>query len=138
RARRRHGGDAVLPLMSRLASQVIKGPRREGHGHAVEGAGSAATKPQFRLRAEGEAEDMAEDRPVAVPADPGARIVAEQRCLHELVRIEAGELRRSCAQREEPIRYRVGRPDAGVVEIVAPAERGCEPFTGPLMETERR
>src|SRR5262249_21548817 len=60
------------------------------------------------------------------------------RRLHEVVRIEAAELRRPRAQRQQPVRQRLGRVDVRIVEVVAPAERGREPPAGPLMELERR
>ena len=49
----------------------------------VETTGPAPPEAHRRRGAERDAEDMLERRPVAVPADPGAGIVADQQGLDE-------------------------------------------------------
>src|SRR3954469_15601901 len=77
-AGRIHPGDAVLPFVPRRARQMIDGPRSEQRGGAIETAGSAPAKSQRRRCSKRDAEDMLEDRAVAVPAKPRTRIVADQ------------------------------------------------------------
>src|SRR5207253_533401 len=98
----------------------------------------APAKSERRGRAERDADDVLEQRPIAVPADPGAWIVADQQRMHELLRSESGEAGGLLADRQQPVGYRVCPPEARIVEVVAPAEGVGEPLAFPAVEPEGR
>src|SRR5215472_10347124 len=81
---------------------------------------------------------MLEDRPVAVPADGGAGVVADDERLDQLVGRKRREPRRPFAQGQEPVRDRIGRRQARIVKVVAPAEGARKPLSFPAMELEGR
>src|SRR5271163_363737 len=81
---------------------------------------------------------MPEHQPVSVPPNPGTRIVADQQGLDEFVRFQARKPRRLCPKRQQPIRDRLGRGEAGIVKVVSPAVGGGQPLTEPSMELEGR
>src|SRR5689334_1506766 len=81
---------------------------------------------------------MLEDRPVTMPANSGARIVADQQRLYEVIRLEAGEPRRLLTQGQQPIRDRIGPAEGCCLEVVAPAKRGGQALSGPSVKTEGR
>jgi hypothetical protein len=81
---------------------------------------------------------MFEHRPIAVPADPGADIVANEQCLNELIRLQMGEPCCVRAQREQPFRNRIAWGEAPRLEIVGPAKRHRQALPEPSVEAERR
>src|SRR5690349_22662686 len=81
---------------------------------------------------------MLEDRPVTMPTNSGARIVADQQRLYEVIRLEAGEPGRPLTQGQQPIRDRIGSTEACCLEVVAPAERGGQALSGPSVEAKGR
>lgn len=66
---------------------------------------------------------MFKHRPVLVPADARAGVVADQQGLFELLGRETRESGGPSFQRLEPIRERIGRREPAGLEIIAPAER---------------
>ena len=137
-AGRVHLGDAVLPAVPGLAAQMIRRPRRQGGGRAVEPARPATAEAHDRRRAERHADDVLENRAVAVPADSRARVVAGEQHLRERLRREPRERRAARPERQQPIGDRSRRRDLRGVEIVVPAERGGDPLAEPALEAERR
>src|SRR5271166_6005593 len=81
---------------------------------------------------------MPEHQPVSVPPNPGTRIVADQQGLDEFARLQAREPCRLRTKWQQPIRDRLGRSEARVVEVVAPTVGGGQPLTQPSMEAEGR
>ena len=81
--------------------------------------------------------DVAEDRPVAVPAEAGAFAIADQQGVLERVRREAGEGGGAGADRQQPVRDRLGLGQAGAVEAVGPAERHGLALAEEALELER-
>ena len=76
---------------------------------------------------------------VAVPADPGAGIVAGDQDVDEIARLRRPRSRGcSRAHRMQPVGNWIGRREAGVVEIVAPAEAPGLAVADPAVEAERR
>src|SRR5690606_36166949 len=51
---------------------------------------------------------------------------------------QAGELRGTPLQRQQPFGDSIGRAKGTVVEIIAPAEGGGEPLADPSLELKRR
>ena len=96
--------------MSSLAGQMIDRSRRQQHRRPVETTRPASPETHRRRGAQRDAEDMLEHRPVAVPPDPGARVIADHQGLDEFVRLQAGEPRRlrevAIASRGSPRRVR--------------------------------
>ena len=67
---------------------------RPGHQQCrrpIKAAVPASPEPHRRRRPKRDADDMLEDRPISMPADASARIVADHQGLHEVIRREAGE-----------------------------------------------
>ena len=124
--------------MSGLAGQVIDRSRRQQHRRPIETTRPASPETHRRRGAQRDAEDMLEHRPVAVPADPGPRVIADQQGLDEFVRLQAGEPRRLRPKRQQPIRDRLGGCETGIVEVIAPAVGGGQPLAQPAMEPEGR
>ena len=81
---------------------------------------------------------MLKHRPIAVPADPGTRVIADDQGLDEVPRFQAGKPRRPGASRQQPVGKRVGRAEVGGVEIVAPAIGRGQPLAKPAVKAERR
>src|SRR6478672_7901569 len=73
-----------------------------------------------------------------MPADACAGIIAGEEDVHELVRLKARESGRPLAKDVEPIGDRIGRREARVVEVVAPAEALRPAVAEPAVESERR
>lgn len=65
---------------------------------------------------------MLEHRPVAMPADAGARIVADEQRLGEVAGRKTGKTRCACSHVFEKVGDRQGRRERRGVEIVAPAK----------------
>jgi hypothetical protein len=133
-----HLRNAVLPFVSSFAREMVDGSRRQQCRRPIKAARPASAEPHRRRRAERNADDMLEDGPITMPADPGARIVADHQGLHERVRSKSGKRRGLLAQRQQPIGDRIGRAEASGVEVVPPAIGGCKAFPEPSVEAERR
>src|SRR6185312_10420172 len=116
------GNNAVLPLPSRFAGQQIGRTGKDIEPGTIEPARAATAETQRRRRRKREADNAVEHVAIAVPADSGARIVAREEDVHEIVGSESGKRRGRLSQRQEPAGYRVRRREARIVEIVAPAK----------------
>ena len=108
--------------MANLARQMINRARREFGLGSAEAAVGPLTQSKRRGIAERDANDVLEHRPVLVPADAAAGIVADQQGLDELIGREAGEGCGPRLHRLKPSRQRVGRREPAVLEIVASSE----------------
>ena len=137
-ARHRHRRDAVLPLVPRFAAQMVNRSGSQLGGGAVEASSPAPAESHRRGGTERDADNMLEHRTITMPADPGARIVPNQQRLNQILRGYMCEPRRLRTQRQQPRGKRLGRSEARRVEIVAPAIRGGQAFSGPSVEAERR
>src|SRR4051794_7010884 len=71
------GGDAVLPIVPDLSRQMIEAARLERYVDAAPAFALLAAEAHRPRRAERDAADLIVDRPVVVPADPGAGIVTQ-------------------------------------------------------------
>ena len=84
-ARLVHGRDAVLPSVPRLSGHVVDRPRRKVDSDTVEPIRLATAEAHGRPRAERHPDDMPEDRAVAMPADTGGGIIANEQGLDEVI-----------------------------------------------------
>src|SRR5690606_30086656 len=76
-------------------------------------------------------------RPVAMPADPGAGIVADQQRGPERSRVHPDLRREVLAQREQPVRQRRSLADAAAREVVGRSVVRRQALAAPLAELER-
>ena len=84
-ARLVHGCDAVLPSVPYLSCHVVDRPRHEADSDAVEPDRLATAEAHGRRRAKRHPDDMPEHRAVAMPANAGARIIANEQGLNEVI-----------------------------------------------------
>ena len=128
----------MLPVVSRLAIEMIDGSWRQRRGDAFEPIALLATKAHGGRLAQRDADDMAENRPVTMPADPRAWIVANEESLDDLFRCEPGIAGGARPDWQQPLRDWVGRRECAGFEIIAPAIAACQPLAGPLLVAEGR
>jgi hypothetical protein len=69
-----HGRDAVFSVMPGVAGEVIDGLRYQRRSRALKSPLRFSPKSHGSRRAQRDANDVLEDRPIAVPADAGAGI----------------------------------------------------------------
>lgn len=82
----------MLPIVADFAAEMVDGTGREQLRGAIEAAAAPSTaKAQGGRVAERNPYHMFEYGPVAMPADAGTRIVANEESLHELIRCQARE-----------------------------------------------
>ena len=101
---------AVLPFMASLAGEVVDRPRRQKGRRPIRATRIPSPKPERRRRAKRNANDVLEDGPIAMPAYPSARIVADHQSLFELIRSKSGENGVPLPQRQQPTEDWVGGP----------------------------
>ena len=135
-ARHRHFGNAVLPLVTRLAAQVIDRSCRQADCGTLEAAPLASAEPHCRGRAKRNPDHVFKYQTIAMPANPGSDVVANEQRLNEFVRLEPSELCGPSAQRQQPRGNRFGGGKARRIEIVVPAKRCGKPLAEPSVETE--
>jgi len=81
---------------------------------------------------------MLEHRPVPMPAYARARVVPDQQGLNEIVGSQPRKCSGLIAHGQQPVRDRIGGAEPSVIEIIAPAERGCQPLACPTSKAEGR
>ena len=131
-------GDAVLPGAADLTAKQISRTRLEPGASASEGGCRPLAKAHDGGRSQRNAHNLVELRTVAVPADAGAKVVADDQGMGEIARLQSRESLGTHPRRIEPIRDFLGLSEAGIVEIVAPAEASRQPLARPALEAERR
>lgn len=120
--------NTMLPVVSRLAIEMIDGSWRQRRGDAFEPIPLLATKAHGSRLAQRDADDMAENRPVTMPADPRAWIVANEESLDDLFRCEPGITGGARPDWQQPLRDWVGRRECAGFEIIAPAIAARQPL----------
>ncbi len=128
----------MLPLPTGLARKQVGRARRHFDAGAPETAGGALAEAKNGRRVQRHPDDIFEHVAVAVPADAGARVVTREQDVDELVGSEARKSRRLFAQWKQPVGQRIRRPEARIIEIVAPAEALRLAVAQPSVEAERR
>ena len=73
-----HLGDAVFPAVARFADHIVGAARRERSRRALEPYTDASPEAHCRRRAQRNTDDVLEGRPILVPPDAGARIIADE------------------------------------------------------------
>src|SRR5215204_5498322 len=137
---RLHLRDRVLPVAAGGAGEGVGRARGEGQRAALPGRarlrGGLAAQAEDAWREERDADHLAEDRAVLVPADAGAGAVFGQQHLLQRGGLEAGEGGGALAQGQEERWDVLGRLDLHQVEIVAPAERDDAALAEEALELE--
>ena len=116
----------MFPLVPRFARERVDragGEEASGAVEAARGTGRfAAAQAEGGGGFERDADHMFEHRPVAVPADAGAGVVAGDQGVDEVGLGQAGEPGGAGAQGKEEGGDRLRGAEARIVEVVAPAE----------------
>src|SRR4051812_24986076 len=126
----------MLPLLARGAAEEIGGAGRRDESLALPAFARLAAEAEARRGEEGEADHVAEDRPVAVPADAGARGIFDEKGMADRLWREPGPSRRAVPNREKPVGQRLRLMKATAVEAVLQAERDGAPFALEAVELE--
>ncbi len=101
---------------------------------AIESVLPAPPQPQRGRRTQRQTGDMAEDRPISMPSDTRARIVADQQRLNELSLADREQFRRFAPYGHQPVGNRRGCRDLRGVEIIGPAERTGQALAEPTLK----
>lgn len=126
-------GDAMFPFMPRFALEEIDGTRGKLCGDAFELPAIAPPEPHRSRLPKRYADHVLEHRAISVPADAGARIIADEQGLDEIVRPKARKMRRSPLYGQEPRGNRIGWRKLPGLEVIAPSKAAGEPLACPLL-----
>ena len=114
----------MLPLASRRAAQEVGGARLGHQGGALPAGAALAAEAQPRRRDQRDADDVAEFRPVAMPADAGADIIFDDEHMAQRFGRKAGETSGAVADRKEESRNGFGLAKPAAVKGIMEPERG--------------
>lgn len=126
----------MLPAVPHLATQQVKRAWRQRQGMALEPFGNPPPQSQQHLRTQRQAGDYAELRPVSMPTDARAGIIADQQSLDEPLGVETCKSAHLLAQRQQPRWERRRLVQPAPVEVVTVPERGRQPLALPPLELE--
>ena len=113
----------MLPLRPGGSAQQIGGARLDGQGVALPGRAGLAPEAEEAGREQRDADHVAEDAFVAVPADRGAGTVLGDQRVRQLFCGEAREGGGAFAQLKQERRHRFRLPQFPRAEVVMPAIR---------------
>src|SRR5689334_19967507 len=115
----------MLPVPPGFARQEIGRAGLDLDARAAETSSRTLAEAQRCRRIHRNADDLLEHIAIPMPANAGTGIVAGQKNVNEVIRLELCKLRRTLAQRIEPVRNRIGGTEARVFEVVTPAKALC-------------
>ena len=82
----------MLPFVPRPTAKVVGAARLKGHIHALEFLATTLPELHDGRCAQREPDHVFERWAVFMPADARTRIVADQKCLDEVIRRQPGEM----------------------------------------------
>ena len=128
--------DAVLPFGARGPTKKVERSRLEVEGISFPFVTFLAAEPESAGGAERDADDIVEDRFVAMPADRCARGILCDKDVREVFRRKAGEGGSLSTKRLEEFGDILNAVERERSEVVSPTERNDPPFSGVAVELE--
>src|SRR5215203_6173635 len=128
--------DAVLPLRPRQSLEEVGRTRLEHEADAFPSVSGFAPEAERTGRHERDADDLGEDAPVPVPADRRAGAVFGQEHVLQVCRGDPRERSGAAADGQQELRHVLDPVQAGVGEVVLPAERDDAPLATVALEFE--
>src|SRR4051794_6349458 len=129
-------GNAVLPLRARWSAQEIGRARLQNQRGPFPFRAGFAPEPEPTGRDQRDADYVAEDGAILVPADRRANRVFGHENVRQFVRREAGKPRGDFAQRQQERRYVEGRLELALSKIIVQPEREDAAFASIALKLE--